>query len=79
MGVVSRFQIPPDSSVAQMVEHTPTFFYMTTIAQQVEQLLGTIVCRWFDSISSHNNELLCDKIADRPITADYPVGSASFR
>lgn len=26
MGVVSRFQIPPDLSVAQVVEHTPTFF-----------------------------------------------------
>ena len=55
MGVVSRFQIPPDLSVAQVVEHTPTFFYMTTIAQRVEQSLGTMVCRWFDSISSHKN------------------------
>ena len=33
MGVVSRFQIPPDLSVAQMVEHTPTFFLYGIIAQ----------------------------------------------
>ena len=56
MGVVSRFQIPPDLSVAQVVEHTPTFFYMTTIAQRVEQSLGTMVCRWFDSNNRNRND-----------------------
>jgi len=62
VGVVSRFQIPPDLSVAQVVEHTPTFFYMTTIAQRVEQSLGTMVCRWFDSIFSRkvNRNLVGD-------------------